>query len=419
MKLRIEKLVYGGDGLGHSEGRAVFVPFVLPGELVTARIARANRKVVHAQPQALLEASPERIEAHCPYFARCGGCHYQHLDYERQVAAKVEILRETLRHIGKIEPGAPIVPHPSPPWEYRNRAQFQLARPQSGHLEVGYFRAGSHALCAVNTCPILSPKLQTVLSALNRAAAAGRLPEAVRQVEAFTDDRDDSFLLSFAGPGLSAPAEALGSQFTSELAGLCSLARLDTASEAREVAGAGCLNYRVGDHTYRVSHDSFFQINRFLIAEMVSVATAELRGEHALELYAGVGLFSLPLGKRFGGVTAVESGPAALEDLHANAATLPGVQLVGAKVEEFLSQLREPVDAVLLDPPRAGAGADVVRELVRVRPRQIVYVSCDPATLARDLRFLTAAGFRLEEIHFFDVFPQAFHLETIVRLGLA
>lgn len=417
MKLRIEKLVYGGDSLAHWNGRAVFVPFVLPGEVVTGRIDRQNRKVIHAQPLTLLEASPERIDARCPYFARCGGCHYQHMEYERQVAAKIEISRETLRHIGKLEPSSPIVPHLSPPWEYRNRAQFRVSRSRrAGHLEVGYYRAGSHALCAVEGCPILSPKLQDVLETLNGLAKSGRLPDTIREIEAFVDDRDESLLLSFAGAGLSISAEALRESVARELPGLVSLERRDTQSEEREVAGEGFLTYRVSNHSYRVSHDSFFQVNRYLIAEMVAVATAGLGGDHALDLYAGVGLFSLALAPRFSRVTSVEAAPAALADLRVNAGTDPRLHIVGARVEEFLTEFREPVDAVLLDPPRAGAGLKVVEELVRLRPRLILYVSCDPATLARDLRALGTAGYSPEEIHFLDLFPQTYHLETIVRL---
>lgn len=415
----MEKLVYGGDGLGHWKGRAVFVPFVLPGELLTARIARQNRKVIHALPQAWVETSPERIAAKCPYFTRCGGCHYQHIEYERQLTAKIAILRETLRHIGRIDWSGPIALHPSPPWAYRNRAQFRLARARTGSLEVGYHRAGSHALCAVATCPILSPKLETVLQSLNRAAAAGRLPQNLRQVEAFVDGQDDSLLLTFSGPALADPAEALRSEFAGEIPGLDSLLRFDTASDTREVAGAGSITYRVGENAYRVSHDSFFQVNRFLISEMVQAATAGLEGELALDLYAGVGLFTLPLAKHFARVRAVESDASAFDDLRANTSGLASTEILAARVEEFLPGVGEPVDAVVLDPPRAGAGLDVVREIVRLRPRAIVYVSCDPATLARDLAALAAGGFAIEEIHFFDVFPQTYHLETIVRLRRA
>lgn len=418
MKVRIEKLVYGGDGLGHWKGRATFLPFVLPGELVTARVVRSNRKVLHALPLALEESSAERIEARCPYFTRCGGCHYQHMEYERQVATKTAIWRETLRHIGKIDWSGPIVAHPSPPWAYRNRAQFQLVR-AAGQLRVGYYRAGSHALCRVETCPILSPKLETVLGALNRAAANGRVPDAVRQVEAFVDDRDEALLLSVAGPGLTVSAEALHQGFASELSGLRSLLAIDTASPTRDLAGPGSLDYHVGEHNYCVSHESFFQVNRFLVPEMVEAAMAGLAGEHALDLYAGVGLFTLPLAKRFGHVGAIESSAAACKDLRANTARFSGVEIFPAEVADFLSQQHDGMDAVLLDPPRTGAGAAVVQELLRLRPGRIIYVSCDPATLARDLQPLVGAGFAIEAIHFFDIFPQTYHLETIVHLRLA
>ena len=418
--LRVEKLVYGGEGLGYHSGKPVFVPFVLPGEVVEVFPTEESRKLIRGLPGALQEAASERIEPGCPYFARCGGCHYQHLDYAKQLALKSDILRETLRRLGKIDWSGEIAAHPSPPWNYRNRIQLKLApnpaMPQA--LQVGFHRAGSHQLCGVEQCPVSSAKLNQVIVALNRLSREGKLPPNLRGAEAFADDRDETFWLTLTAPGHAYDRAALLEHLRTALNGLLSVQFHETATDTRHTDGLGWIYYQVGPYRLRVSHGSFFQVNRHLLPLLVARVTDGLEGKLALDLYAGVGRFSRALAEKLKRVVAVESNPHAAADLAANVAETPGVEPRAARVEDFLRALPEKCDAVILDPPRAGLGAVVLEPLLELAPPRLVYLSCDPATLARDLQRLLAA-YRLASLELIDLFPQTFHIETLARLERA
>ncbi|MFZ0634018.1 MAG: 23S rRNA (uracil(1939)-C(5))-methyltransferase RlmD [Candidatus Acidiferrales bacterium] len=420
MNVNIEKLIYGGDGLAHHEGSTVFVPYVLPGEVVTIVPTKWKKKFVRGLPETIMTASPERIAAACPHFLACGGCHYQQMGYESQLPYKEQILQETLRRIGKIDWTGPIAVHASPPWQYRNRAQWKV-RDTDPPL-VGYFRAGTTSVVDVESCPVLSPRLFGVLEEAKKLFAAGSLPPTLREVEAFVDDRDESLMLTLTLVKLAPAVCARVEKVLTDVAGAQSLLFQDTNQNRMQLFGSGSLKYRVGDFDYRVSHFSFFQVNRFLAAELAScVAEAAGSGRLALDLYSGVGLFSLPLGRQFERVIAVESNPVAVSDFKANAAAAGGAasgkfDSREADTLDFLRKLRERPQCVVLDPPRAGLGPEGAMRLAKLSPEKIIYVSCDPATLARDLAVLTAEGHAISVVHLFDLFPQTFHIESVVQL---
>ncbi|MGH9777078.1 MAG: class I SAM-dependent RNA methyltransferase [Candidatus Acidiferrales bacterium] len=418
--VRVEKLVYGGDGLGYHSGKPVFVPFVLPGEVVEVFPTEESRKLIRGLPGAVEEPAAERIAPQCPYFARCGGCHYQHLDSERQLALKVTILRETLRRLGKVEWSGDIPAHPSPPWNYRNRIQLRLAPhpAQPENLQVGFHRAGSHTLCGVEQCPISSPKLNRLIAVLNRLSQQHELPLSLRRVEAFVDDRDDTLLLTLAAPRLDFDSAALVERLRTELDGVLSIELHETAPERRRHDGLGWIYYQVGPQRLRVSHGSFFQVNRHLLPKLVERVTGGLEGNVALDLYAGVGLFSRALADRFERVVAVESSHHAAADLAANIADSPRIEPRAASVEEFLSKSPEKCDAAVLDPPRTGLGREGADALLELTPPRLTYLSCDPATLARDLQRLLPT-YRLASLELIDLFPQTFHIESLARLERA
>jgi len=389
----IEKLVYGGQGLARLEGRVVLAPFVLPGERVRLRFEQERRGVVEASVRELLEPAPGRTEPPCPFFFRCGGCQYQHAMYETQLAEKRNILREVLARIGKITAPPEIQTVSSEPWGYRNRTQFHLA---GG--EIGYFGIGSHHLAPVDRCPISSPRINEVLGILRDMAGARRFPEFVSSIEVFTSETDVQLnVLESSRP--------VSRRFFEWCAG-----RIPGWAE-------DALDYRAAGFVYRVRHRSFFQVNRFLIPPMVEAALEGACGESAVDLYAGVGLFSLPLAGRFASVTAVESSGSAASDLEFNAARAGVAAAVRHEaVERFLEALDSAPDFVLADPPRAGLGKTAVRELLRLKPPRLTIVSCDPATLARDLGALVAGGYSLRALTLIDLFPQTFHIETVARL---
>ena len=415
--VRVEKLVYGGDALAYHEGRPVFVPFVLPGELVEVFPTQESRKLIRGLPGDLREPSAERIEPACPYFARCGGCHHQNLEYDKQIAFKSEILRETLRRLGKIEWREEIPVHTAAPWNYRNRIQLKLgphpAIPEA--LQVGYHRAGSNALLAIEECPISSPKLNQLIAALNRLSRERALPRTLRSVEAFADDRDHTFWLTLRAPQINFARDPLLEALRTALDGLLSVEFHETSTDRRSTDGLGWIYTTVGPHRLRVSHGSFFQSNRLLLPRLLERVTNGLAGQVALDLYAGVGFFTRALAEKFARVVAVETNPAAAADLAANVSDLEGVEPRATTVEFFLRHAPERCDAAVLDPPRAGLERGVAEALAELAPPRIVYLSCDPATLARDLARL-APRYRLAALELFDLFPQTFHIETLARL---
>jgi len=418
--VRVEKLVYGGDGLAHHQGKPVFVPFVLPGEVVDVFPLQASRKLIRALPGELKETAAERIEARCPYFARCGGCHYQHLDYEKHLALKTDILRETLRRLGKIEwPGA-IPVHPSPPWNYRNRVQLKLAPHPAipDQLQVGFHRAGTHALIAIEQCPVASPKLNQLIAVLNRLSGERLLPLSLQSVEAFVDDRDDTLWLTLKAPQLDFDLPQLIEELRTALDGLLSIEFQEMAGGQRTTDGLGWVYYSVGAHRLRVSHRSFFQVNRYLLPLLVERVLDQPEGQVALDLYAGVGLFARALREKFARVVAVESFPTAAADLAANLADLDSVEGHATTVAAFLRRSPERCDVAVLDPPRTGLERGVAEALLALAPPRLLYLSCDPATLARDLARLLPA-YRLAALELIDLFPQTFHIETLARLERA
>ena len=445
MLLSIEKLIYGGDGLARAplaaDGRnlAVFVPFVLPGEKVEAEIRQGKAGFARASVSQLIEASPDRINARCPYFQRCGGCHYQHIPYERQLEFKAAILRETLLRIAKIELSSEIHLHASPPWNYRNRTRLQVRT--APEFTLGYFRFGSHEFLPVRECPISSRLINRMMAQLLELRGLN-CPAAVEEIELFADAEDDH-VLSWAfcpretdSKELLRWAEALQRELP-EIVGLTFFAsrRFQERSEERQSedeaptdlksiaqSGAKAIRYRTREHEYRVSAGAFFQTNRYLIDELVSVATGNARGEVALDLYAGVGLFSSALAGNFHHIFGVEASQTSHGDFVQNVPA--NVKAVGARTEDYLAsdyfrnrKGRKRPDLIVLDPPRTGAGKKVMSSLVGLGAPLVRYVSCDPATLARDLVPMLASGYRIEEAHLFDLFPETFHIESVMLLA--
>ncbi len=423
-EVKIEKLIYGGEGLAHHDGATVFVPFVLPAERVTAAPVEKKKKFVRARLDKLLAPSPERIGARCPHFAVCGGCDYQHIPYEAQLKFKEEILRETLRRLGRIEWTGAIALHASPPWGYRNRAQWKVRSLESAvgsaaksSLEIGYFRAGSTALCAVEDCAILSPLLLKTLLTFRKALGSGALPRELREVEAFADAEDTKLLLTATFAGFPSRIAEVAEKIRTLAPETESLLLHDPGRERMELSGPGFITYNAAGAAYRVGHFSFFQVNRFLVDGLASqVVEHEEPGRLAIDLFAGVGLFSVPLAEKFERVIAVESNPAAVRDLGVNVAGKGAVQVRTAEVERFLETNKEKPDLVVLDPPRAGVEPSALAKLAHLGAERVTYVSCEPPTLARDLAVLTGAGYQISEVHLFDLFPQTFHMETVVRL---
>src|SRR5579864_2914273 len=393
LEVTIEKLIYGGDGLARLDGQVALAPFVLPGERAVVEVVERKSGLLRAKLVEVREASADRVAPPCPYFTHCGGCHYQHAGYEAQLRLKRDILAETLRRVGKIEPPAEIRVMAAEPLHYRNRVQLHIRG-----TEIGYLEAHSSRLSPIEQCPISSPRINEAIATLREMLRDARWPRFVESIELFSDETQLQLnVLETERP--------VARRF------------FDWCAETLPGLVQGALDYRAAGEVYRVSGGAFFQVNRHLIDRMAELAIGDAQGETALDLYAGVGLFSLPLRKRLGKVTAVESGSAAIRDLQFNAERA-GVALDArqSSVDAFLAGLTSVPDFVLADPPRSGLGKTVVAQLARLGPPRLTIVACDPATLARDLAGLVNAGYRIDEMTMVDLFPQTFHIEAIVQL---
>ena len=444
MLLTIEKLIYGGDGLSRlpadatGRGKAVFIPFVLSGEKIEATLTEQKPGFARATADKILEPSPHRITPGCPHFTACGGCHYQQTTYELQLKIKEEILRETLRRTAKLEV-QDIQVHPSPPWNYRNRSRLQVRVALT--FAAGYFKLASHELLPVEACPISSPLINRGIAALWQSGRAGKVPQGIKEVEFFAN-ADDSQLLVDVGcsrEARRANVREWSEQFRAglpEIAGVVAFRepnpgdRKAGAPEVLVTDGAAHLTYETQKAKYRVSAGSFFQTNRHLTDELIKIVTAGQSGDLALDLYAGVGLFSTALACDFHHIVSVEPSPTSTGDLSYNQSS--NGEVVQATTEQYLARaensgrvgkggvlpyIPNKPDLVVVDPPRSGLGESVARLLTTLDAPRVIYVSCDPATLARDLVPLLAAGYRVERVHLVDLFPQTYHLETIVHLA--
>jgi 23S rRNA (uracil1939-C5)-methyltransferase len=432
--LTIDKLIYGGNGLARlpadekGSGKAVFLPFVLEGERVEGEITEQKPGFARARAVKILEASPHRVQPGCPYFGECGGCHYQHADNEHQLEIKPAILRETLRRVGKIELAQEIRIHASPPWNYRNRTRLRLrTRP----FVLGYNRLRWSELLAVEQCPISSPLINRAIAALWEMGRADKVSADVREIEFFANADDTRLLaeLTVQETGWQRGRKSDLLQFVvalrdalPEITGVAvfygrgpgALEREDIPAELKAMFGSDHLVYSTSTANYQVSAGSFFQTNRFLIDKLVELVTEGRSGDYALDLYAGTGLFSVVLAKKFQKVGAVEAAPFSYLDLKQNCPA--SVNCFREPVERFVGNIKRSLDLIVVDPPRAGLSQRVAGLLADSSTPRITYVSCDPATLARDLTVLLGSGYRIEEAHLVDLFPQTFHIESVLQL---
>jgi len=433
LQLTIEKLIYGGDGLARmpadeqGPGKVVFVPFVLKGERIEASFVEQRPGFARARADQVIESSPIRIAPRCPYFMRCGGCHYQHASYAHQLEIKTEILKENLRRIAKIKLDVELKVHSSPPWNHRNRTRLRIQT--APEFAIGYYRFGSHELLPVEECPISSPLINRAIAVMWQMGRAGHVVEGIAEIEFFANSDDTQLLVEVlcSPKTLAAAVDSWAEKMRSELPQLLGVVAFHqarsgssvwTRAEPERISAVGVQNltYQTARASYRVSAGSFFQVNRHLTDELVTIVTEGCSGGMALDLYAGVGLFSTVLNREFDRVIAVESSQTSFADLQYNSPA--NLKAVCATVEQYLPEKAAKLrpDLVVVDPPRNGLGGRVLNGLVGLKAPRITYVSCDPATLARDLKHLIAAGYKLEQAHLVDLFPQTYHLESVMRL---
>jgi 23S rRNA (uracil1939-C5)-methyltransferase len=415
--VQIEKPIYGGAFLARVEGKATFVPLTLPGEQARVRIVEEKRSYAAAEVEEIISSSADRVIPECRHFGVCGGCSYQHANYESQLALKQTILRETLER-GGVHAPEKIDVLAGQPWRYRNR--IRLAFDAAGR--VGYRGRRSHAIVPIAECPIAAPVL--VKAALSAAETLRNHYPAFRPTElsVFCNPEETQLLAAIfsrdsANRGFDRFAESWNEQVPAMVGAELIAHGSDDAQRAIAHWGARSIVYRAGGLDYQVDNGAFFQVNRWLIDALVDRVTANRRGQLAWDLFAGVGLFARRLADSFEQVIAVESAPGARGALEKNLEH-PAGQAVNRDTLAFLyGQGKGPKpDLIVVDPPRAGLGAETSSLLSAIAAPAVVYVSCDPATLARDLRILIDSGYSLASVTLADLFPQTFHLETVVEL---
>ena len=399
-KVTLEKWVYGGDCLGRlPDGRAVFVPFVLPGEVVRVAIVEDKKRFARAWPVEWLETSPSRIQPRCIHFAECGGCQYQHLAYADQLEIKNEIMIDQLRRLGKVEtpPVAPIVPSPEP-WNYRNHVQFHLGL----EGELGYIHTDGSHLLPIQECHLPNLAINALWPQLDLDPESDLHRLGIRQ------DSYDELMLIMEGESDTPP------DFSVDIP----VSAVYTPPDANltVMAGDDHLTYTLLEMNFQVSARSFFQVNVPIAEKMIHYILDRLqlkKDSRVIELYAGVGLFSAFIAPRVGHLTAVESSGSACHDFVANLGNAENVVLYEAQAEEVLPTINIEMDLLVTDPPRSGWAPEVHDALNKLKPRQICYISCDPATLARDTRKILSKGYRLVSVQPFDQFPHTSHIESI------
>ncbi|PWH16234.1 MAG: 23S rRNA (uracil(1939)-C(5))-methyltransferase RlmD [Anaerolineae bacterium] len=414
LELTLTTLVYGGEAMGRdSAGRAIFVPFGLPGERVRVRIIEERKHFARATLLEVLQPSPNRIPPRCQHFfdalrqaekpeAACGGCHYQHLAYADQLSAKTEILRDQLTRIGKIPnpPVKPIVPSPVE-WNYRNHVQFHLD--EQGRL--GFISSDRDVS---NVLPVLECHLpQEALNALWPHLQF----EPGMPLERIGLRAGDEVMLVLEADSPHPPEVEIEAEI--------SVVHLNAEGDALVLAGDDHILLEVLGRPFRVSAGSFFQVNTPMAEKMVQHVLDLLPKQPIptiFDVYCGVGLFSAFLARRCERLIGIELSPSACADFVVNLDEFENVELYQASAEAVLPSLQVQPTLVLLDPPRAGLEKTALDALMALRPDAIVYVSCDPSTLARDLKRMLEYGYHLQQVTPFDVFPQTYHIESISLL---
>ncbi len=402
----IEKVVYGGAGLGRHEGKVVFVPFSAPGDRLVVRALRQKRNLIWASIERFIEPGPGRSAPICVHFGACGGCQWQHLEYPAQVEIKRSILEELFHHRFPETRKLRFDMRPAPEIQgYRSRARLQI-HGQGSDSAVGFFGLQSHDVVDVQMCPLFRPSLNRALVSIREQWKQGRMDPGTQQLELVCSEEEDRWSWAEIERNLEEGFSCLG--------------KTDTAGAIPTPLARG-----IGEFIYRVTPSVFFQANDFMVSELVSTVQDLIPAAGsgtALDLFSGVGLFSLPLARRFREVTAVETSAEASRLCRENAlnAGLENIRVICADAASWMNAVASAAspafDLVVLDPPRTGAGSGIMERIGEWAVETIIYVSCDPQTLVRDLALLPARDYRIDFVRGLDLFPQTYHFETVVRL---
>ena len=420
-EVRVEKLVYGGEGLGRlASGQAVFVSGVLPGELVRAGIVRKRKGIFHAVAEEIIEPSPDRVAPPCGGEKQCTGATWPFIAYPAQLRLKQEILLDTLQRTGGMKPKRPLPIIPSPRTEhYRLRTQFNV-RTDKGAQRIGFFRQGSYSLVEVEDAFLIHPLINRTLAAVRNLVA---LLPPLMEIHINASPAGEVHLLLFGAEETHKPLDVFFAKLQKAVPEVIGMTGFALKKKVCSL-GRNTLALEVEGLALHATEGNFFQVNWEQNRNMVRTVRdfAGLKGgETVLDLYCGIGNFSLPLAGKAGMVIGIESGYAAIEDARKNAHLngITNVEFIADDLQKGLKPLLEKklkAEVILLDPPRAGATLKTLERILAFVPRKIVYVSCNPSTLARDLKFFHLFGFRLDRLQPVDMFPWTYHIECVAEM---
>jgi 23S rRNA (uracil1939-C5)-methyltransferase len=404
-QVEVTGMAHGGDALARHEGKVIFVPYALPGEEILVELTEERAKYARANLVEVVAASPERVEPRCPHFGTCGGCHWQHIAYETQLSLREETLRSQLRRIGHLA-GVSIEPSlsMSNPWYYRNRVQLHLD--SAGHL--GFMAAKGRRVVPIRECHIMHQLVADVFADLEID-----FPD-LEMVSIRAGTTTGQQLLILETVGKSAPALDVDTPVS------CVLLLEDGTPVT--YLGDNYITENLAGRSFRISSTSFFQANTAQaerVLETVHLYLAPEEDQVLLDVYCGVGTFGLSLADKVREVIGIEQSKEAIADARFNSEEMANIRFLEGRAEELLPELDEKIDLVIVDPPRQGCRKRALTALLKLQPQKIVYVSCDPATLARDIGWLVQDRYELAEIQPVDMFPQTFHVETVALLHLS
>jgi len=438
--LEIEGLNHAGEGVGRAGGFTVFVPWSAPGDKLEAEVTSLQKSYARALPRTIVRSSLSRQEPPCPYHGRCGGCQLQHINYSEQLSLKQEIVSDALQRLGGLNiPVLPVIGMDNP-WHYRNRAQYPVAQ-EGERLKVGFFERRSHEVVDVRRCLIQHRAGQQAVEAARELIEGLSIPAydhkkhrgLLRHLLVRSSFISEEVLIVLVTNGSALPA---GDRFVAQLAGrvknLVGIVQNINRRRGNVVLGKENLllwgrDYlleELGELRFQVSATAFFQVNSRQAEVLFELVRdyAELRGEETvLDLYCGSGAISLFLSGNAARVIGIESYAPAVEDARKNARlnAINNVEFHAGRAEQLLPAMAGKgyrAEVAVLDPPRKGCENELLAALVKIQPRRIIYVSCNPATLARDLRYLAASGYNPVKVQPVDMFPHTAHCEAVARI---
>ena len=420
MEIKIEKLVYGGKGIGRIENKVYFVPFVLPEEIVEIKVIKDKKKFAEAIPLKIIKPNPKRIQPPCEYFSICGGCDYQHINYENQLGIKKEIFKELMERIGKIKiENVEIIPSQNP-FYYRNRVQFKI----QGN-KVGFYKKESNEVVDIDRCILLKKDLSDLPLKIKNILA--KMKFSLKELHFFSSTKNE-VLIKFTFPKkikeFPFDLKQIKNQLKINVAGIGLYFKNKKGFLERfKLFGKDFVVEDVENYKYRVSMDSFFQVNIFQYKNLIKLLKNELKDKKykkIADLYCGVGLLTFPASEFCEKCIGIEASKSAIKDANYNKKLNKkgNIQFYNLDIKKSVDLLiKENPELIIVDPPRTGIEKEFLKNINKIKNlRKIIYISCNPSTLARDLSKLKEFEFEIKETKLIDMFPQTYHIESFVVL---